>query len=722
MQKQASHNAKPAVQRRRRRKPRPELHGKNSPVVLEELDTTSSPPSSTRGRGRGKPARNSGRPHNTAAPASTQQVIAPDAINQTGSDRRASRRLSLGNKQKEEKEQRALGQCPTAEDVGSSTFRHSNKFNAGEVVLVPRSRGGFTYGKVVGHSVVKHCYLDANAKDVHHHQYRVAYPNCNIRGKANLYKDLPNICLGKLLTQASAAQTERRLSILKKSEEPQPVVTTVSKDDTSAARKSARSTHPQTTTAAAMEGLQDLGEDESDEMEEETILWSGVHYQQPENDSTTSPRSAEAATNAENNDNNGKAAFVLDETPTELAKSGPQHLDQNNELPQLPTGGGQSHNVGAPAMFKDVNNAVFSVHNTFVKDEQVLVPRSAGGFTYGQILGPFESNCPLGGAHKHPSWRVLVDLDKQNTRIIKDLLSTNVGKLPFLTLLGDSLVMSLPAKPQHQTTASTTSMSPAPQPLSPAPQLLSPEELEAAKKRIQEQEEEHIRWLVMERERLQRQKLLQHQQRQVESLMDCQPSTKTASTNGDPNTGSATTPSLVPLNAQSSPISPFVADNPKAQEVSPSGCLGAGILPVAPTDSIQVTRNQQPSGQASKQRRQRSRKKRKKIMVVLDGPNIAVRHGRQKEFSVKGIKLAIDYYKQRGHFVVAFLPQHYLTRKPGQGAIKLVEFLPMANDLPLLQKLVDDGFVVLTPPQVCHLPSSTLILHPTFLNHTTACL
>jgi hypothetical protein len=50
-------------------------------------------------------------------------------------------------------------------------------------------------------------------------------------------------------------------------------------------------------------------------------------------------------------------------------------------------------------------------------------------------------------------------------------------------------------------------------------------------------------------------------------------------------------------------------------------------------------------------------------IVVLDGPNVAMRHGRGKTFSSVGIQHAILYYQTRGHRVVAILPESYLDEE-----------------------------------------------------------
>lgn len=60
----------------------------------------------------------------------------------------------------------------------------------------------------------------------------------------------------------------------------------------------------------------------------------------------------------------------------------------------------------------------------------------------------------------------------------------------------------------------------------------------------------------------------------------------------------------------------------------------------------------------------------------------------------------MDYWNERGHDAIAFVPQQYVKRKPGSGPITLGEFYPKANDVQLLLDLVKKDKVVLTPPQV----------------------
>jgi hypothetical protein len=96
--------------------------------------------------------------------------------------------------------------------------------------------------------------------------------------------------------------------------------------------------------------------------------------------------------------------------------------------------------------------------------------------------------------------------------------------------------------------------------------------------------------------------------------------------------------------------------------------------------------------------------------VVLDLPNIAMRHGEcnkgsgQKTFSCKGIEIAIQYYKSRGHQVLGFMPEYYLD-KESVGKQKRAQKLGIQNkpqkvpdDVELLSKLMDEGYIYITPP------------------------
>eukprot|EP01048_Picozoa_sp_COSAG05_P021062 COSAG05_NODE_3763_length_1852_cov_1.440388_2_plen_199_part_00 len=95
--------------------------------------------------------------------------------------------------------------------------------------------------------------------------------------------------------------------------------------------------------------------------------------------------------------------------------------------------------------------------------------------------------------------------------------------------------------------------------------------------------------------------------------------------------------------------------------------------------------------------------------VVLDAPNIAMRHGSRgnsKKFSAKGIEIATQYYQKMGHTVVGLIPDYMLSfentgkqkmaQKLGVGEAKPSK---LVDDVQLLQKLCDEGTLVGCPPQ-----------------------
>ena len=50
-----------------------------------------------------------------------------------------------------------------------------------------------------------------------------------------------------------------------------------------------------------------------------------------------------------------------------------------------------------------------------------------------------------------------------------------------------------------------------------------------------------------------------------------------------------------------------------------------------------------------------------KPLIVIDAPNVAIRHGRSQTFSCRGIEIAIAFWARRGHRAVAFLPEFHLN-------------------------------------------------------------
>ena len=69
---------------------------------------------------------------------------------------------------------------------------------------------------------------------------------------------------------------------------------------------------------------------------------------------------------------------------------------------------------------------------------------------------------------------------------------------------------------------------------------------------------------------------------------------------------------------------------------------------------------------------------------------------------MRGIQIAMAYWRQRGFDVLTFLPESLVTRKASD-TTRLADFAPLADDLPALMRMVESGEVVLTPAQVAYL-------------------
>lgn len=61
----------------------------------------------------------------------------------------------------------------------------------------------------------------------------------------------------------------------------------------------------------------------------------------------------------------------------------------------------------------------------------------------------------------------------------------------------------------------------------------------------------------------------------------------------------------------------------------------------------------------SSPQRNKSHNKGKKTtpLIVIDGPNVAMKHGKKKNFSVAGLTIALRYYTSRGFDALAFVPE-----------------------------------------------------------------
>lgn len=95
--------------------------------------------------------------------------------------------------------------------------------------------------------------------------------------------------------------------------------------------------------------------------------------------------------------------------------------------------------------------------------------------------------------------------------------------------------------------------------------------------------------------------------------------------------------------------------------------------------------------------------RKRKPLIILDAQNVAMKHGRDKLFSVKGIQIAVNYWVKNGHKVVCFLPE-YLFDYEQVNKRRLENKFGSNNkeskcpdDVPLLHKLREQDFLISTP-------------------------
>ncbi|XP_077254783.1 uncharacterized protein LOC143893377 [Temnothorax americanus] len=104
------------------------------------------------------------------------------------------------------------------------------------------------------------------------------------------------------------------------------------------------------------------------------------------------------------------------------------------------------------------------------------------------------------------------------------------------------------------------------------------------------------------------------------------------------------------------------------------------------------------------ERNSQTKSTRKLREIIVDGCNVAMAHTNGKEFSEKGIKIVVDFFKLRGHNVKVFLPQH--VRK---------------KDHTFLEKLYKEGTVVFTPSRLIDGRQITSYDDRYILKYATSC-
>mmetsp|Transcript_31498 Transcript_31498/g.31200 ORF Transcript_31498/g.31200 Transcript_31498/m.31200 type:complete len:191 (-) Transcript_31498:276-848(-) len=90
--------------------------------------------------------------------------------------------------------------------------------------------------------------------------------------------------------------------------------------------------------------------------------------------------------------------------------------------------------------------------------------------------------------------------------------------------------------------------------------------------------------------------------------------------------------------------------------------------------------------------------KEEKRLIIIDGSNVAIRHG-NGAFSCKGIKIAIEYFQNKGYEAKAVVPDQYLQ---GDRVEELKLIGANAKKIPvgfeILKTLDSKGLLIKTPP------------------------
>lgn len=83
-----------------------------------------------------------------------------------------------------------------------------------------------------------------------------------------------------------------------------------------------------------------------------------------------------------------------------------------------------------------------------------------------------------------------------------------------------------------------------------------------------------------------------------------------------------------------------------------------------------------------------------------------MRHGKDNLFSVKGVHIAINYWRKNGHEVVCFVPDYLLDYEQVNAKLKIqklgitsvnIKASQLPDDMALMTKLHKEGFLISTP-------------------------
>jgi hypothetical protein len=110
--------------------------------------------------------------------------------------------------------------------------------------------------------------------------------------------------------------------------------------------------------------------------------------------------------------------------------------------------------------------------------------------------------------------------------------------------------------------------------------------------------------------------------------------------------------------------------------------------------------------QIDSQDQSRPTQPREKPLIVLDVQNIAMRHGKDKVFSTKGIMIAVQYWVKNGHKVICFLPEYLFNyeevsknKRLAEMGLKSTKASKLPDSVGALNQLLQQGVMVKTPAQ-----------------------
>eukprot|EP01095_Lingulamoeba_sp_RSL-Kostka_P014337 TRINITY_DN6215_c0_g1_i1.p1 TRINITY_DN6215_c0_g1~~TRINITY_DN6215_c0_g1_i1.p1 ORF type:complete len:616 (+),score=223.73 TRINITY_DN6215_c0_g1_i1:194-1849(+) len=480
---------------------------------------------------------------------------------------------------------RKYGSAPNYYDLLTCTFSSHNNFLENETVLVPRSRGGFVYGKIYQSKEKHKCLYDSH---IYHDwiEWRVVYPN-SIGGQ--LYKCLPSCAIGKI---------------------------TANKPD-----------------------INDLKDD--------------------------------------------------------------------HKVPE-------KRYIGELAFENDIVKSVFMKSSNFSEGEVVLVSRSSGGLYYGIISGQKQIVCSgkristtTGETkqikHKVKGYRVfLSESSGTKSRLRKDLFSFNIGKLHNRVVLDE--------KPVQHSSSSSPGITFLPTINQDVNNIIdyndnNNDDYDESKFNFVEvsSELDNINNTTNNNNDNNNGYNYQYDEDDEDDDFSEEEILIIGDNNNDNNND------YFDPNTTYEDPEQFIEEE---EEIKGPVCAKGGLLVVQDYNNDSNNNNNNNKKRYQKKRynnnnkrnyynNNNNRRSKNKCLIVLDAPNIAMKYGKQLHYSAYGIRLCADYWISRGHEVVAFLPEHYITSKPpekGQNAT-LSSFMPKIDDIDLIYEMVEENIISLTPPQ-----------------------